>query len=126
MALASRLPPRLKMKVLSEKHVLKQAAGDLIPAIQRRRPKQPYRAPEAASFFDPATGRARAPYVEDLLSEPNLTAAGIFNPKPVRLLVEKARRGKAGSIRDGMALVAILSTQLVSAQFVHGFGRLSP
>jgi len=36
---------RLKMKVLDEKYLLKRAAGHLIPASIRRRPKQPYRAP---------------------------------------------------------------------------------
>jgi asparagine synthase (glutamine-hydrolysing) len=121
---ASRIPPRLKMKVLNEKYLLKKAAGDLIPPFLRQRPKQPYRAPESLSFFDPATGKARAPYVDELLSSEKLERNGLFNPQPVRLLVEKARRGKVVGVRDGMALVSILSTQLLVEQFIEGFGRI--
>jgi asparagine synthase (glutamine-hydrolysing) len=121
---ASRIPPRLKMKVLNEKYLLKKAAGDLIPPFLRQRPKQPYRAPESLSFFDPETGKARASYVDELLSSEKLERNGLFNPQPVRLLVEKARRGKVVGVRDGMALVSILSTQLLVEQFIEGFGRI--
>jgi asparagine synthase (glutamine-hydrolysing) len=121
---ASRIPPRLKMKVLDEKYLLKKAAGDLIPPFLRKRPKQPYRAPEALSFYDPASGKARADYVSDLLSREKLERFGLFNPQPVQHLVEKARRGKVIGVRDGMALVSILSTQLLVEQFIDGFGRI--
>jgi asparagine synthase (glutamine-hydrolysing) len=121
---AARLPVRLKMSALREKYLLKRAAGDLIPEFLRRRAKQPYRAPDALSFFAPETGKARAEYVEHVLSPERLERAGIWQPEPVRLLVEKARRGKAVSARDGMALVSILSTQLLVEQFVDRFGRM--
>ncbi len=49
-ALAESLPPRYKLRVLDEKHVLKRAAADLVPAEILQRPKQPYRAPDALSF----------------------------------------------------------------------------
>jgi len=51
-ALADSLPPAFKLRVLDEKHVLKRAAADLVPASIRRRAKQPYRAPDALSFVD--------------------------------------------------------------------------
>jgi len=124
--LASRIPPRLKMKVLNEKYLLKKAAGDLIPPFLHKRPKQPYRAPESQSFFDPATGRARFDYVEELMSEQRLKASGLFAPRPVQLLMQKARKGNATSIRDSMALVTILSAQLVFEQFIASLGKLSP
>jgi asparagine synthase (glutamine-hydrolysing) len=120
--LAARIPPRLKMKVLNEKYLLKRAGRDLIPPFLHKRPKQPYRAPEALSFFDPATGKARAEYVDVMLSKDKLVEHGLFDPDPVQLLVAKARRGKVIGIRDGMALVSILSTQLVAEQFIHGLG----
>jgi len=122
-ALAARLPPRVKMKVLDEKYLLKKAAGDLIPPFLRTRPKQPYRAPEAASFFDGGGGAARFEWVEELLSEGKLADSGIFNPRAVRRLVEKARRGKVVGVKDGMSLVAVLSTQLVWEQFIHRLER---
>ncbi len=58
---AARLPPRLKMNGLDEKHVLKRAAREFVPLAVLARPKQPYRAPDAASFVDPATGKSRYP-----------------------------------------------------------------
>jgi asparagine synthase (glutamine-hydrolysing) len=121
---ASRLPVRLKMKVLNEKYLLKKAAGDLIPPFLQKRKKQPYRAPEALSFYDPKTGKARAEYVDDLLSPEKLRRGGVFNPQPVAHLVEKARRGKVVGVRDGMALVSILSTQLLIEQFIERFERI--
>ena len=48
---ASQLPPRHKLLVLDEKHLLKIAFEDMIPETILKRPKQPYRAPDASSFF---------------------------------------------------------------------------
>lgn len=120
------LPPRLKMKVLNEKYILKRALGDLVPASVRQRPKQPYRAPDAVSFVDPATGRARHPYVEELLSPECIRANGIFDPGAVEKLVTKTKMGKAYGFLDNAALVGILSTQVLIDQFVlHFKERLS-
>jgi asparagine synthase (glutamine-hydrolysing) len=118
---AAKIPPKLKMKGLNEKYILKRAAGDLVPASVRERPKQPYRAPDAASFF----GNGRQPeYVRELLAEESLRGAGIFQPAAVRKLAEKAQRGAAIGIKDNMALVAVLSTQLICEQFMRRFGRI--
>ena len=88
----------------------------------RQRPKQPYRAPDAASFF----GSARQPeYVRELLSEESLRDSGLFQPAAVGKLAEKARRGETIGIKDNMALVAVLSTQLIFEQFVRRFGRIT-
>jgi asparagine synthase (glutamine-hydrolysing) len=112
------------MKVLDEKYLLKKAAFELIPPFLRKRPKQPYRAPETSSFYDPKTGKARAAYVDELLSSETLARGGLFNPEPVKRLVEKARQGKIIGVRDGMAFVSILSAQLVLEQFIERPGRL--
>lgn len=114
------LDDRLKMRVLDEKHLLKRVARPLLPESIRARKKQPYRAPEGSSFFDPQTGRAREAWVEEELSEDRLRAAGIFAPPAVRLLVEKVRSGRAIGARDNMAVTAVLSTQLLVRQFVQG------
>ncbi len=121
---AGRLPPSLKMKVLNEKYILKRAAGDLIPPALRKRPKQPYRSMEIPSFFDTARGRARFDYVDELLSSDAIRDGGLFNPAAVGRLVDKARSGGAIGVKDGMALVTILSTQLTVAQFSHELRRL--
>ena len=118
------IPPRLKMKVLNEKYVLKQAAGQLVPPSVKNRRKQPYRAPDVNSFFDPETGRTRIAYVDELLSRERIRADGLFNPLAVQKRVDKARKGQAIGVRDNMALVGILSTQLLVDQFIgSGFAR---
>jgi asparagine synthase (glutamine-hydrolysing) len=110
--LAARLPAHTKMKVLDEKHVLKRAAEGLVPESVLRRPKQPYRAPDAISFFDRDKQCARFEYVDELLSEAALEKTDLFSPAPVQKLVAKAKSGRVVGVQDNMALVGILSTQL--------------
>lgn len=117
MEFAAKLPPHLKMKVLNEKYLLKRAMKDHIPPAIRKRPKQPYRAPEGRSFF---TRSARA-WVEDLLRPERLRQGGLFHAPAVEKLVQKFRQGEAPGIKDNMALVGIVSTQLVAEQFIDGF-----
>ena len=122
-AFAGRLPARFKMRVLNEKYILKKAAADIIPPFLQKRPKQPYRATDVPSFFDPATGRARFAYVDDLLSPSSIRQAGLFNAAAVAKLVSKAHAGQILGARDGMAIVAVLSAQLVTMQFRENLGR---
>jgi asparagine synthase (glutamine-hydrolysing) len=119
--LATRIPPRLKMKVLNEKYLLKRCAEGLVPPSVTKRPKQPYRAPEGTSFF----GEARLEYVDELLSPERIARDGIFDPVTVQKLVAKFREGRAVGINDNMALVGVLSTQLLVHQFVRNFRKES-
>jgi asparagine synthase (glutamine-hydrolysing) len=112
---AAGLPPALKMRVLDEKHLLKRATAGLIPPAITARAKQPYRAPEGASFF---TGRA-PDYVDALLAPDRIARDGIFDHTAVARLVAKFREGRAIGIKDGMALVGVLSTQLLIQHFVQ-------
>jgi len=116
---ASSLPPRLKMKVLNEKYLLKRATRDLIPRAVLDRPKQPYRAPDAASFVAAGGGR-RPDYVDALLAPQRLKEDGVFSPGAVSHLLAKASGTDDLGARDNMALVSVLSTQLVVDQFVRG------
>lgn len=116
------LPPRLRMRVLDEKYLLKRAAGHLVPPSVARRPKQPYRAPDAAALFDFASGLPRSDYVDELLSEGNVRKIGLFDARAVGKLVDKARRGNVTGARDNMALIGILSMQLLVEQFVTRSG----
>ena len=81
------LPSSYKLKVLDEKHVLKRAVSDLVPAEILDRPKQPYRAPDAASFL----GEASPEYVDDVLSPSRVEEAGVFDPSSVAALLAKCR-----------------------------------
>ena len=114
---ASRLPARLRMKVLDEKYLLKRAARGLVPETILRRFKQPYRAPEAASFFGPN----QPDYLRELLSEESIARADLFQPRAVAQLVRKFENGTAIGVKDNMALVGILSTQLLVQRFITNF-----
>ncbi len=116
---AAKLPPQLKMKVLNEKYILKRVATGLIPESVRHRPKQPYRAPDGRSFF----GGAEREYVADMLSAATLRRDGIFDVSAVAQLVRKFTSGVALGVKDDMALVGILSMQLVTEQFIHQCGN---
>ncbi len=114
---AGRLDPRLKMKVLNEKYLLKQALRDALPAPIVDRFKQPYRAPDIPAFF----GGRTPDYVEAMFDEGTLRDYGYFDPARARRLLEKARRGRASGYKDNMAFIGILSTQLWHHHFVERF-----
>jgi asparagine synthase (glutamine-hydrolysing) len=111
---AARLSPRLKMKVLNEKYLLKCCARPFVPRPILERPKQPYRAPDARSFFSGAGQE----YVRELLAPERIRRDGIFNPLAVEKLVQKARGGNLSGTADNMAVVGILSTELFLDQFM--------
>ncbi len=113
---ANRLPARYRLSALKEKAILRKALTGLLPDGILERRKQPYRAPDAPSFF--CDGKP-LPYVEDLLSSDRVRRAGYFEPTAVSRLVEKCRVGKAIGFGDNMALVGILSTMLVDEIFVR-------
>jgi len=118
-ALADSLPAAYKLRVLDEKHVVKRAAADVVPQQILARKKQPYRAPDALSFV---AGNAPG-YIDEVLSEPALRDANVFEPQAVMQLLRKCRaRGSEGqfSNTDNMALVGVLSTQLLHRQFIAG------
>ncbi len=110
------LPHWQKLLALDEKHILKKTFADLVPETILRRPKQPYRAPDAAAFFAPG-----APdWITDLVFGTSVKDAGIFNPAMVRSLFEKCSKvgGSKMSNTDNMRVVAVLSTQLLHEQFI--------
>jgi asparagine synthase (glutamine-hydrolysing) len=119
---ASKLPVSMKMKVLNEKYLLKRCAAALIPPSIVKRHKQPYRAPEACSFLQPAARE----YVDELLSPEQIRKDGIFDAPAVTLLRDKFKRGAAVGIKDNMGLVGVVSTQLLIHQFINHFeGRVT-
>ncbi len=116
---ANRLNPRLKMRVLNEKYLFKQAMKNQLPRQILERHKQPYRAPDIPAFFS-----AHPPaYMDDLLSEEKLNRYGYFDAKKVGFLLKKARRGSSIAYKDNMSLVGVLSTQLCHYFFIEQFSR---
>lgn len=116
---ANRLHPRLKMRALNEKYLLKRVMATHLPRQILERHKQPYRAPDIPAFFSTQPPA----YVDDLLSEEKLSRYGYFDAKKVGFLLSKARRGSVIAYKDNMALVGILSTQLCHHQFIERFSQ---
>jgi asparagine synthase (glutamine-hydrolysing) len=117
MELANSLPDEHKLRVLDEKHVLKRVAADRIPPSIAARKKQPYRAPDALSFVAPdAPG-----WIEEAMSDAAVRDAGVFEPAQVKTLWQKCKtRGDESqfSNADNMAVVGVLSTQLLHGHFI--------
>ena len=111
-----RMPARLKLCGLHEKVLLKRAFAAELPVSISQRTKQPYRAPDSASFF--ADGKLREDTAE-LLDRRSLDDAGLFDPASVNKLVEKCRAGRAIGFGDNMAFVGIVSTMLLHRQFIR-------
>jgi asparagine synthase (glutamine-hydrolysing) len=118
---ANRLPPDRKMRVLTEKWLLKRLGRQLLPSEIWQRPKRPYRAPVHSCFF-PKT----PDYVDELLSERALKESGIFKPVTVSQLIHKARNNPNLSEVEEMALAGILSSQLTYHHFVGHFKSPPP
>jgi asparagine synthase (glutamine-hydrolysing) len=113
-AYAAQLPPEDKLDGLDDKVALRRVAERLLPPAIAKRSKQPYRAPEVDPFF-----AAGAPeWVEEALSAQALGATGIWDPQRVAGLLRRCRAGRATGVREGMALVGVLSTQLWHQAFI--------
>jgi asparagine synthase (glutamine-hydrolysing) len=113
--LACALPADYKLHVLDEKHVLKRAAAPLVPPMIIRRPKQPYRAPDALAF----AGARRPAWIDEVLARRSVIACGAFDPDAVDRLWAKCRAAPGQlSNADNMALVGVLSTQLLHHELV--------
>ena len=120
---ASRVPANYRLHGLKEKFILRKAASNLIPPEVAKRPKQPYRAPISRCFL----GNHSNNYTEELLSEDSIREAGYFDSQKVKKLIEKCQKqeGFLLSERENMALVGIISTQLLHRLFIKDFPCLS-
>jgi asparagine synthase (glutamine-hydrolysing) len=117
-ALANALPASYKLRGLDEKHVLKRVAADLVPASILRRKKQPYRAPDALSFV----GAAAPAWAAEAVDDGAIARAGVFDRVLAAQLWRKCQAHRDGgqfSNADNMAVVGLLSTQLLHEQFVQ-------
>lgn len=124
--LSNSLPAEYKLRVLDEKHVLKRAAADLVPSSITRRPKQPYRAPDGLSFLPAPSARGEAPldWVREALDPRAIAACGVFDAGAVAHLWAKTLASGEGtqaqlSNADNMAIVGVLSTQLLHRELLQ-------
>jgi len=119
---AARLPVRSKLRGLEEKSILRRWAKRVVPPAVLARHKQPYRAPDATSFFGPAAPA----WVEELLAPAAVQDAGYFAPPAVSGLVKRCRAGQAAGVRENQTLVAVLSTQLWHQAFLEARRPVAP
>jgi asparagine synthase (glutamine-hydrolysing) len=87
--LAARMPPRLKLKGLRRKYILKRAAETLLPRDVVWRKKAGFGAPIRAWLRGPLR-----PLVEEMLSEETVKRRGLFRAEEVRRVVELNQSGR--------------------------------
>jgi asparagine synthase (glutamine-hydrolysing) len=116
---ASRIPPSYRLNGIKDKFILRKVAADLIPLELAQRPKRPYRAPINRCFL----GDHAHEYVKELLSQSAIQEAQYFHPVRVAKLLEKCQKqgGYLSSERENMAIVGIISTQLLDHMFIRHF-----
>jgi len=113
----AQIPSKYKISGLDEKHILKKTFVNRIPKEIIHRNKQPYRAPVSGSLLNDKIGD----YTKAILSEKNLKNAGIFDPESVMHLIEKLEKSARRSELENMALISVLSTQIIYDQFITNF-----
>ena len=111
----NKLPDNQKLNCLNEKFILKKLSTGKIPSSITQRPKQAYRAPISSSLYTQKTNG----YITDILSDEPIKSFGIFNPVKVKSLLAKIEQQDVPSEIDQMALVGILSTQLLYKMFIQ-------
>jgi asparagine synthase (glutamine-hydrolysing) len=111
------VPSKMKIMGLNEKHILKKAFQEILPKDICNRPKHPYRAPITRSLLNERTSG----YIHDLLSERNLNDISLFDPPKVKMLLKKFKAVDSPGEVESMALVGIVSSQLVFEQFIKNF-----
>lgn len=109
------LPPKFKLKGLTEKYLLKKLIKNKIPESIVKRPKQPYRAPISSVFIS-----NKAPeYVKHMLSDTYTKQTGIFDYESISGLLTRIEKTGIASEVDNMALTFIISTHLLNYQFIE-------
>ncbi len=113
------LPARAKLLGLRDKVALRRLGRRMLPEAIAARPKKPYRAPAAPSLF----GTGAPEWIDEALEDGALRRLGVVAPDPARRLIAKARRqqGRMGGEREEMALVGLLSLQVLAQAFLEEF-----
>ncbi len=118
--LCQSLPHGCKLRGLRDKIALRALASKRLPEDVWRRPKWPYRAPIAAALLGPDAPE----YVQALLSPGEIARYGLLDPQPVHRLIQQVRdRAGRFSEREEMALIGVLSLQMLASQYVDGFAE---
>src|SRR5215211_1773125 len=110
--LAARMPPRLKLRGLRRKYILKKAAEGLLPRDVVWRKKAGFGAPIRAWLRGPLR-----PLVDELLSEDVVRARGLFRPGEVRRVVEANLSGREDF---NLQVLQLLTLEMWQREFLDG------
>ncbi len=118
-AFAGSLPKKYKIPGLRDKLVLREAFRSLLPKTICHRPKFAYQAPGIRAFL--GVGGRQSDLVDQYLNPQAIEDAGLFKPKLVAGLLRKIAASKLARLgtRDNMAMVQILSSQILYDQFIR-------
>lgn len=107
----AQLPPRYKVRGLTDKWLLRRVAAKIAPNQIRSRQKEMFRATMSPAFLRPT----RPAWVDELLSPASLRATGFFDPAAVlqarNMQLSRSKYSLARFSLD-MGLTAVISTQL--------------
>ena len=106
----------LKINGLNEKYLLKKIFKDRLPASIVSRWKNPYRAPIHKALLN-----SNLNLIKEYCSEESLKKSGLFDATKVLRLINKLEKSVAAGEFDEMALVGILSTQIIHKTFIENF-----
>jgi asparagine synthase (glutamine-hydrolysing) len=108
--LAGRIPPRLKLRHMTRKYVLKRAMQGVLPEAVIWRPKAGFGAPLRAWIGDELR-----PLIDDCLSPATVRDRGLFDPEAVGRLV---RDNEAGTADNALRIWALVVLELWQRTFV--------
>ncbi len=114
--LMGKVNSELKINGLNEKYLLKQIFKNRLPESILNRSKNPYRAPITKAIL-----KSNRNLVKEYCSEESLKKSGLFDTTKVVRLINKLEKFSNASEVDDMALVGILSTQIIYKTFIENF-----
>jgi len=108
--LASRIPPELKLHLMTRKYILKRSQNGTLPQGVIRRPKAGFGAPVRSWLVNDLK-----PMLDDLLSPESVRARGIFEQTEVKRLIEA---NTDGSEDNALRLWALLTLELWQRTYI--------
>ena len=109
--MAARMPPRLKLRGLKRKYVLKRALEKVLPKDVVWRKKAGFGAPIRSWLRGPLK-----PMIADLLSEESVRRRGIFRPNEVRRVLDANFSGREDY---NLQVFQLLGLELWHREFLH-------
>jgi len=114
--LLGRVSPSSKIAGLNEKILLKKVFKNVLPDKIINRPKHPYRAPIKQSLL-----AGQVQLIEEYCSQKSIKECGLFDHNKVNKLLAKLNKFERASEFDNMALIGVLSSQVLYDQYISNF-----